>query len=77
MIYSVFDYLGKKYDYFEAPGVPPATGKFRAPRGAKNKPECLAVALPPIPVLVIGIWTAVKRRRREREGAVAARRLRS
>lgn len=46
MIYSVFDYYKKAYDYFEAPGTPPATGKFRAPGGKTNKPECLAVKLP-------------------------------
>lgn len=46
MFYSVYDYKRGTYDYFEAPGVPPATGAFRSPRGSTNTPECLAVLLP-------------------------------
>lgn len=46
MRYCVYDYHGKKFDYYEGPGTVSATGKFRAPSGKMNKPECIAAALP-------------------------------
>lgn len=43
----------------------------------QNNIKTLAVALPPIPVFILGIWIFMQRRKREEEGAAAARRLRS